>query len=100
MTIQANIGEAETRLSELVPASPRGEEVILARAGKPIVRLSVLPEAQAEDRARVVAERSAKIKAYIGSKKGIYGSSAGDLFLGDTYTNEELDSFSTGFGDD
>lgn len=44
MTIHVNIGEAKTRLSELVAASERGEEVVIARAGKPAVRLEpVLP---------------------------------------------------------
>lgn len=100
MAIQMNIGEAKTRLSELVAASLRGEEVILARAGKPVLRFEALEEAKAADRARIVAERSAKIKAYFGSKKDRLGPNAGDLFLGDTYTDEELDSFSTGFGGD
>jgi prevent-host-death family protein len=39
MAIQMNIGEAKTRLSELVAATERGEEVILARAGRPVVKL-------------------------------------------------------------
>jgi len=40
MTIQVNVHEAKTRLSELLQAVERGEEVIIARAGKPVVRLS------------------------------------------------------------
>jgi prevent-host-death family protein len=51
MTIHVNIGEAKARLSELVAASLRGEEVILARAGEPKVKLVALPEAAAQDRA-------------------------------------------------
>ena len=39
MATQVNIGEAKTRLSELVAAVERGEEVTLARAGVPVVRL-------------------------------------------------------------
>jgi len=39
MTIHVNIGEAKARLSELIAASERGEEVIIARAGKPAVKL-------------------------------------------------------------
>lgn len=50
MTIHVNIGEAKARLSELVAASLRGEEVILARAGEPKVRLVALPKAAAQDR--------------------------------------------------
>ena len=36
---QVNIHEAKTKLSELIAAVEAGEEVVIARAGKPIVRL-------------------------------------------------------------
>jgi prevent-host-death family protein len=36
---QVNIHEAKTRLSELIVAVEAGEEVVIARAGKPVVRL-------------------------------------------------------------
>ena len=36
---QANLHDAKTHLSELVAAAERGEEVIIARANKPVVRL-------------------------------------------------------------
>ena len=48
MAIQVNIGAAKTRLSELVAASERGEEVILAKAGKPVARLVAEPGATSE----------------------------------------------------
>ena len=35
----ANIHEAKTQLSKLVERALEGEEVIIARAGKPVVRL-------------------------------------------------------------
>jgi antitoxin (DNA-binding transcriptional repressor) of toxin-antitoxin stability system len=98
VTIQVNIGEAKTRLSELVAASLRGEEVILARAGKPVVRLSVLAEAADEERAAIIADRAAKMRAYIGSKKDRFGPNAGNLFSEPEYTDEELDSFSADVG--
>ena len=50
MTIHVNIAEAKAKLSSLVAASLRGEEVILAKAGTPKVRLVPLPEAVAIDR--------------------------------------------------
>ncbi len=100
MTIQVNIGEAKTRLSELVAASLRGEEVILARAGKPVLRFEAFADAKADQQAQIVAERAAKMRAAFGAFKGKMGPNAGDLFVGDTYTDEELDSFSTGFGGD
>jgi prevent-host-death family protein len=37
--MQVNMHEAKTRLSELVAAAERGEEVLIARNGRPAVRL-------------------------------------------------------------
>ena len=34
-----NIHQAKTQLSKLIEAAEQGEEVIIARAGKPVVRL-------------------------------------------------------------
>ena len=39
MTIQANVHEAKTRFSELLERAHKGEEVIIAKAGKPYARL-------------------------------------------------------------
>ena len=50
MTIHVNIAEAKAKLSSLVAASLRGEEVILSKAGTPKVRLVPLPEAVKVDR--------------------------------------------------
>jgi prevent-host-death family protein len=45
MTIQANVHEAKTRFSELLDRVQRGEEVIIAKAGKPCARLvPIYPE--------------------------------------------------------
>jgi prevent-host-death family protein len=66
MTIHVNIAEAKAKLSSLVEASLRGEEVILARAGEPKVRLVALPEAvkqQREERRRKLEELLAKMDA-------------------------------------
>ena len=64
MTIQMNIGEAKSRLSELVAATERGEEVILARAGRPVAKLVVVDEIPERD--RIAAQR----RAFFGSLKG------------------------------
>ncbi len=40
--IQVNIHEAKTRLSELLEQVQNGEEIIIAKAGKPIARLGKL----------------------------------------------------------
>ena len=40
MSIRVNVHEAKTRLSELLAAVERGEDVIIARAGIPVARLN------------------------------------------------------------
>ena len=37
--MKMNIAQAKAKLSELVAAAERGEEVVLARGGHPVVRL-------------------------------------------------------------
>jgi len=39
MTIQVNVYEAKTQLSELMKQAESGENVVIARAGKPAIRL-------------------------------------------------------------
>jgi prevent-host-death family protein len=39
MTCQINIAEAKAKLSELIARALAGEEIVIARAGKPLVRL-------------------------------------------------------------
>jgi len=45
MAIQANVHEAKTHFSELLERAHRGEEVIIAKAGKPYARLVPIAEA-------------------------------------------------------
>lgn len=63
MTIHVNIGEAKTRLSELVAAAVRGEDVVLAKAGEPQVRLIPVSgiEASQRERERIATGRRAAI---------------------------------------
>lgn len=44
MAIKANVHEAKTRFSELLERAHAGEEVIIAKAGKPYARLVPLVE--------------------------------------------------------
>lgn len=44
---QVNVQEAKTRLSDLLVRSERGEEIIIARAGRPVARLVPLAQAPA-----------------------------------------------------
>lgn len=97
MGIHVNIGEAKSRLSELVAASLRGEEVILSKAGKPVARITAIEDAVADAKERERAERAAKMKAFIGSGKGKLGPNASKLICEPEYTDEEIDSFSQGF---
>ena len=43
--MQVNVLEAKTQLSKLLDAALAGEEVIIARAGRPVARLVPLGEA-------------------------------------------------------
>ncbi len=89
MTIRVNIGEAKTRLSELVAAARRGEDVVIAHAGKPAVKL--VPVTPDDDHAATVARRL----AFFGSVKRAGG---GDIdWTEPTFTEEELDSFEKPF---
>jgi prevent-host-death family protein len=45
--ITVNIHEAKTHLSRLVEAAVRGEVVVVAKAGKPMVKIVALEEAPA-----------------------------------------------------
>jgi prevent-host-death family protein len=42
MTIQMNIAEAKAKLSALIEAAERGEEVVIARNGEPVARLNAI----------------------------------------------------------
>ena len=55
----ANIHEAKTQLSKLVERALEGEEVIIARAGKPMVRLVPIRETTRRARAANGKARSA-----------------------------------------
>lgn len=47
---RVNVAEAKAHLSELIDAALRGEEVVIARRDKPLVRLTVLEEAKVHPR--------------------------------------------------
>ena len=40
---QVNLYEAKTQLSSLVDRAAKGEEIVIAKAGKPMARLTTLP---------------------------------------------------------
>lgn len=60
MAFQINIARAKATLSELVAMAEAGEEVVLARAGKPVATI------QALGRARLKAHRRIGALAHLG----------------------------------
>lgn len=82
MTIHVNIGEAKTRLSKLIVAAERGEEVVITRAGQPAVRL--VP-AEPDRRLKEIAEKRRKA---FGAWKGKVDDSGIDWFA--PMSDEEL----------
>ena len=48
-----NIHEAKTQLSRLVEKAARGESFVIAKAGKPMVRVSALDAPANEERRRI-----------------------------------------------
>lgn len=70
--IQVNVHEAKTRLSELMAAASRGEDVVIAKAGVPQVRL--LPHSAS-------AETAAARESALGMWAGRYDDAAIDALL-------------------
>ena len=44
--LQVNVHEAKTHLSRLIRQALDGEEVVIAKGNRPLIRLEVLPEAR------------------------------------------------------
>jgi prevent-host-death family protein len=59
MTLRVNIGEAKTRLSQLVAAAVGGEEVVLQKSGRPQVKLVPVDGADRAAREAVAKRRMA-----------------------------------------
>lgn len=69
--MEVNIHHAKTHLSKLIAAAESGEEVIIARAGKPAVKLVV------------VAQPGRK------SRKTMLGAGIGKLWLANDWDSDE-----------
>jgi prevent-host-death family protein len=50
MTASVNVYEAKTHLSQLLDRAAAGEEIVIARAGRPIARLVPLSDASSRPR--------------------------------------------------
>ena len=77
MTIHVNIGHAKTRLSELVAASLRGEDVVLQNAGHPVARIVAF----GDWRNAAGLARATQFRNWIGSFEGQFPLGAGDIFI-------------------
>jgi prevent-host-death family protein len=88
MSINVNMHEAKSRLSELVAAALRGEDVILARAGKPVVRL-VPTTPVGLTPAQIAAKRKAAFGMHAEKYRHLHGSDA--LTVPPSLTDEEVE---------
>lgn len=61
MTVTANIHEAKTTLSKLIERAMSGEDVIIAKAGKPVVRLVPVEKPVALDRAAIMGKYAGRM---------------------------------------
>jgi len=55
---QVNIHEAKTQLSKLIDQAGRGEEIVIAKAGIPVARLTAIPAARTGRRFGALAGRA------------------------------------------
>ncbi len=58
MTLHFNVGEAKAKLSQLIAAVRRGEDVVIDHHGKPQVRLVMVDSENDSDRVRRAAKRA------------------------------------------
>jgi prevent-host-death family protein len=58
---KVNIYEAKTRLSQLVDEAASGRDVVIARAGRPVARLTRLAKSRAKRRLGVLDARRLRI---------------------------------------
>jgi prevent-host-death family protein len=73
--MRVNIREAKTNLSKLIERARRGEEVVIAKAGKPVVMLTVIEEP------RVFGSAKGKVKFHKGWDAPLSGRKLAE-FLG------------------
>lgn len=71
--MEVNIHHAKTHLSKLIAAAESGEEVIIARAGKPAVKLVVVTESTKK------------------SRESMYGAGIGKIWMADDYDMDATD---------
>ena len=75
MAATANIHDAKTNLSKLIERALAGEEVIIARAGKPLVRLQPVAKAKSDE-----------------GRRRILGSMRGEIIVADDWDSPEVNA--------
>lgn len=80
MTATVNMHEAKTHFSKLVERALAGEDIIVAKAGKPCIRLVPIPDAPLPPRTP-------------GRLKGQLADIPDALWFAPFYSDEELDGF-------
>ena len=70
MTIHVNIGEAKTRLSELLNAMKRGEQIVIMRAGEPEAELVPARTSHSTTREERARKRKSAFGMYRDAFKG------------------------------
>ena len=73
MPKQININEAKTRLSQLVDRAANGEEIVIARSGRPVARLVAW-------RPRPVARKAGRLRGRVRVGRDIDAPLPSDLF--------------------
>jgi prevent-host-death family protein len=71
--MEVNVHHAKTHLSKLIAAAESGEEVIIARAGKPAVKLVIVPQTARK------------------SRKDMLGAGIGKIWMADDAFSPETD---------
>jgi prevent-host-death family protein len=59
--MEVNVHDAKTQLSKLIAAAESGEEVIIARAGKPVVKLTLISDPKRRSRKELRGSGAGKI---------------------------------------
>lgn len=75
MAVTANIHEAKTTLSKLIERALAGEEVIIAKAGKPLVEL-----------------RPVRQPASVEARRALFGKYEGQMILSDGWAESAFDA--------
>lgn len=85
MTLHFNIGEAKAKLSQLIAAAKRGEDVVIDHDGKPQVRLVTVAEEIEAEHARRAAKRRAAFGMWAKEFEGF------PTDVGPSMTDEEVE---------